>query len=115
MLLDKLDELEIQHDCDMNLRYRIPWILLSCILVLAICASHFELINNSGQQKGEQGTGPFLHKKFFQCDREPTCTHVIKLDGSGEYVVVHGERALVKMTNTRAIWRKMANHAVRGI
>ena len=101
--------------CDMDLRYTIYFMLLPCVLSLVVCASHFELIKSSGQQTGEQRTGTFLQKTFFQCDRQSTCTHVIQLDGSGEYVVVHGEDALEKIINTRMIWKKMAINIVRGM
>jgi len=100
--------------CDMDLRYTIYFMLLPCVLSLVVCASHFELIKSSGQQTGEQRTRTFLQKTFFQCDRQSTCTHVIQLDGSGEYVVVHGEDALEKIINTRMIWKKMAINIVRG-
>ena len=103
------------HACEMNLHYKSSFILLSCIFALAICGSYFELIKNSGQQTREQGTGPFLHKTIFKCDKEPTCTHAIQLDGSVEYVVVHGEDALEKITNTRMIWKKMILNVVRGM
>jgi len=84
------------------------------MLAAAICGSHFELIKNSGRQIRKQGKGPFLHKTFFKCDRQSTCTHVIQLDGSGEYVVVHGEDALEEITNTRMVWKKMTTNIVRG-
>ena len=101
--------------CKMNFSYKSSFILLSCILTLAICGSHFELIKNSEKKTGEQGTGPFLHKTFFQCDRQPTCTHVIQIDGSDEFSIVHGDDALLKMTNIRNIWRKMGINAVHGM
>ena len=103
------------HTCEMNLRYATLLILLSRILAFAICGSHFKLIKISEQKTVEQRTGPFLHKTFFNCEREPKCTHVVQRDGSGEYVVVHGEDALKKITNTRNIWRKTAINIVRGM
>ena len=55
----------------------------------ATITPHFALVKYSGQQTGGgASTETFLHKKIFQCDREPKCTHVIQLDDSGEYVVV---------------------------
>ena len=102
--------------CQMDMHYTIYFTLLSCILVLAMCGSHFELIKNSVPHTGGQGTssGTFLHKTFFNCDRQPTCTHVIQLDGSGEHVMVHGEDALEKMTNTKMVWKKVAINIIRG-
>ena len=108
-------ELEMLRFCEMNLHYATYSIVLSCILAVSARGSHFELISNSGQQTGGQRIGPFLHKTFFNCDREPKCTHVIQLDGSGEYVVVHGEDALKKITNIRIIWRKVAVNVVHGM
>jgi len=101
--------------CEVNLRFAAYSILSSCILAVITHGSYFKLIKSSGQQTGEQGasSGTLLHK-FFECDREPTCTHVIKRYGSEEYVVVHGEVALEKITNTRMIWKKMIINVVRG-
>ena len=104
------------HICEIISHYMTDFIFLSCMLTLAKCGSHFELIENSVQQTGIQGTssGTFLHRTFFQCDRQPTCTHVVQRDGSGEYVVVHGEDALEQITNARNIWKKMVINVVYG-
>ena len=103
--------------CEMNLCYTTSFILLSCILALVMCGSHFELIKGLGQQTGGQGTspGPFLRQTFFECDRDRKCTHVIQFDGSEEYIMVHGEDTLKKMTKIRITWRKVAVNSVRGM
>ena len=117
LLYTTLEKLEMLCACLMNVHYIAYFILLSCVVAVAICGSHFELIKNSGKQAGGHGTssGTFLQKAFFQCDRGSTCTHVIQLDGSEEYVMVHGTDALEKMTNTAMVWKKMSINVVRGM
>ena len=103
------------YACEINLCHITYFVMLSCAVAVAICGSHFQLIKNSGQQTEEQRKGPFLQKTFFQCDREPNCTHVIQLDASEEYVMVHGEDALRKVTNARKVWKKMTINGVHGM
>ena len=104
------------HACEMNFHYKTSFILLSCILALVVCGSHFELIKNSGQEsEGGAFSGTLLHKTFFQCDRQPKCTHVIQLDDSGEYVEVQVEDALEKITNAKIVWKKMLVNVVQGM
>ena len=59
--------------------------------------AYFRLIKGIDHQDSVAGTSPVLREEFFQCAREESCTHVVKL--SHGYMVVYGIDALEKIRN----------------
>ena len=51
-------------------------------------AMYFKMITGANEKKCVGDMASLIHKEFFQCGREQSCTHVIKI--STGYVTVHG-------------------------
>ena len=47
-----------------------------------------------------------LQKEFFQCDREKSCTYVIKTK-NGKFETINGEQQLREWIDISNIWKKM--------
>ena len=65
-----------------------------CILLLhslkpnCTDAMYFKMITSTNEEKSVGDMAPFIHKEFFQCGRQETCTHVMRM--STGYATVHG-------------------------
>ena len=64
-------------------------------------SSYFEKIYGEGEKTRER-----LQKEFFQCDRDGSCTNVIKTK-SGNFETVNGEKKLKERKNISCIWKKI--------
>ncbi len=62
-------------------------------------SSYFERIYGKETRQG-------LQKEFFQCDREESCTNVIKTN-NGNFETVNEEKELEKRKDITGIWKKM--------
>ena len=49
-----------------------------------------------------------LNKKFFFCDRENACTHVVQFEDNGTYQTVNGEKELRMINRKTKIWKKQS-------
>ena len=62
-------------------------------------SSYFEMTYGKETREG-------LRKEFFQCDREKSCTNVIKTK-SGRFETINGEQQLREWIDISNIWKKM--------
>ena len=78
-------------------------VLYICMLLIHLfkpivsSGAYFRLIKGIDHQDSVAGTSPVLREEFFQCAREESCTHVVKL--SHGYMVVYGIDELEKRNN----------------
>ena len=78
-------------------------VLFICMLLIHLfkpivsSGAYFILIKGTAHQDSVAGTSPLLSKEFFQCAREESCTHVVKLTHG--YMVVYSIDELKKRRN----------------
>ena len=78
-------------------------VLFICMLLIHLFkptlsrGTYFSLIKGTAHQDSVAGTSPVLRKEFFQCAREESCTHVVKIPHG--YVIVYGIDELKKRRN----------------
>ena len=73
--------------------------------------AYFRLIKGIDHQESVAGTSPLLSKEFFQCAREESRTHVVKL--SHEHIVVYGIDVLEKIKNETLPFMKKLSYMVQ--
>ena len=93
----------------------VAYLIVSELLVQALCGSNFQLIKSSGKKITNQGSSStgLLHKAFFQCDRDLDCTHVIQRNETEEYAVLYGEIAEEEMNHLATVWKKVTINVPR--
>ena len=82
-------------------------VTLSEMLSYTSSGSFYQLLN---AEEGDMfsTTGTLFNKKFYQCDREERCTHVVKLIDGNEFKMVYGNEALKNLPEAALIWAKVS-------
>ena len=66
------------------------------------CRNYFIRIDGAAPENDKV----VLHKKFFSCDRESACTHVVQFEDNGTYQTVNGDKELQMIKRKTKIWKK---------
>ena len=83
-------------------------VLLPLIMSFAAGGSFYHLLNAEEDTEKNSTTGTlFLNKKFYECDRDESCTHVTKLIETNSLMMVYGEDGTKKLPKTAIIWMKI--------
>ena len=66
--------------------------------------SAFRQVIGSSEKDGQL----MINKVFFMCDRDASCTHVVKLDETRKFKVLHGFAEIDSMVGKISLWEKVA-------
>lgn len=63
---------------------------------------------HSDVSEDQSGKTPLIDSAFFKCDRQATCTHVVKFKETKKFGIILGYDQLAKIKEKVSVWKKEA-------
>ena len=60
----------------------------------------------------ELGQTPLINSAFYKCDRQTTCTHVVKFQETNNCAIIFGHDQLAGTKEMVSVWKKEAGKAI---
>eukprot|EP00112_Aurelia_sp_Birch-Aquarium-sp1_P014972 Seg3278.1 transcript_id=Seg3278.1/GoldUCD/mRNA.D3Y31 product=Neurexin-4 protein_id=Seg3278.1/GoldUCD/D3Y31 len=80
-----------------------------CVCFLIVSTNRYFMLQNeehSDVSEDQSGKTPLIDSAFFKCDRQATCTHVVKFKETKKFGIILGYDQLAKIKGKVSVWRK---------